>query len=238
VETAGEEVIPVRVKGAVAETAEGVREVVGEDGEAEAAEKADLIVGRGETVLMILAREVVEGDRKHGVGEGGKVGTNVAGGRRGGGEKEIVLFLEASVKIAAEGGEVDSAVSESREGGWGSGRNEVGVEESGPGRAEKGALASGLGAPGEKVSAVAGGEVRGDAGGVGDADCGKANGAGIGNNEHARGGKGGGAEAKTAEAGGEVEKALGIGREGATGELFEKFEGGGGEGGGKGGGPE
>jgi hypothetical protein len=105
VKAAGEEVVAVGVEGAVTRGAGGIgEEVVGEDGETEAAEKTELIVGRGEAVVGVLAGEVVEGDGKHGVGEGGKVGTDMAGGGWVGGKGGESLFLEAAVGIAAEGG--------------------------------------------------------------------------------------------------------------------------------------
>lgn len=104
VKAAGEKVVAVRVKGAVARGAGGVWEVVGEDREAEAAEEAECIVGRGEAVMGVLAGEVMEGDGKHGVGEGGEVGANMAGGGWGGGKDGEIVFLEAAVGIAAEGG--------------------------------------------------------------------------------------------------------------------------------------
>jgi hypothetical protein len=51
---------------------------VGENGEAEAAEEAQAVVGRREVVVGIEAGEIVEGRCHHGVGKGGKVGANVA----------------------------------------------------------------------------------------------------------------------------------------------------------------
>ena len=68
---AGEEVIAIEVKGVLAGGAEGGREVSRKDGETEAAEEAELVVGWGEAVVGVLAGKVVEGNGKHGVGKGG-----------------------------------------------------------------------------------------------------------------------------------------------------------------------
>jgi hypothetical protein len=119
--------------------------------------------------------------------------------------------LEAAVGVAAEGGQIESTISEGREGWWGVGGGKVGEEQGGASGAEEGALAAWLRAPGEEVGAVGWREMGDGAGGGGDAVRGEADGAGIRDDKKARGGKGRGADAEAAEDGGEVEETLGIG---------------------------
>jgi hypothetical protein len=66
---AGEEVVTVEVKGVVAGRAKSVWEVGRKDGEMEAAEEAELVVGWREAVMGVLAGEVMEGHGEHGVGK-------------------------------------------------------------------------------------------------------------------------------------------------------------------------
>jgi hypothetical protein len=104
--------VTVEVERTSAEGAEGIGEEVGENGQAEAAEEAEAVVGRREAVFGVKAGEIVEGGGHHGVCKGGKVGANVGRGGRGGRESGKVLGLETAVDVAAEVREVDGAISE------------------------------------------------------------------------------------------------------------------------------
>jgi hypothetical protein len=208
---AGKEVVAVEVKGTSAEGAGGIGEDVGKNGQAEAAEEAQAVVGRREAVCGIEAGEIVEGRGHHGVCKGGKVGANVGRGGRGGGESGKVLGLETAVDVAAEVREADGAVSEVGEGRGGLEGRKVGGEEGGASGAEEGALAVGVGVPGEKVHAMGVGEMGDVSRGVRDAVGGEKNGAGVGNDKGDRCGQCGGAIAEAAEGGGKLEKSLGVG---------------------------
>jgi hypothetical protein len=99
---AGKKLVAVEVKGVGAEGAGGMGKEVGKNGQVEAAEEAQAVVGRREAVVGIKAGEIVEGRGHHGVGKGGKVGANVGRGGETGGEGGEILGLEAAVDIAAE----------------------------------------------------------------------------------------------------------------------------------------
>jgi hypothetical protein len=51
-------------------------------------------------------------DGHHGVREGGKVGADVGGGRKGGCKMFEILFLEATVDVTAQVGKAEGAVCE------------------------------------------------------------------------------------------------------------------------------
>jgi hypothetical protein len=127
--------------------------VVRENGEAEAAKKTELVVGRGKAVVGVLAGEVMEGDGQHGVVEGREVGMDMAGGSRGGSKKGVGLLLKVTVDVAGKGGKAKCTVGEiGEEGWWGGGRSiggrsKVGKEEGRASRVEEGALMAGLGGP-------------------------------------------------------------------------------------------
>jgi hypothetical protein len=180
VEVAGKEVVAVGVKGAVAEAAGGMWKELGENGQAEAAEESQAVVGGGKAVVGIEAGEIVEGKGHHRVGKGGEVGANVGWGGKRGGESGEILFLEASVDVAAEVREADGAISEVGKRGRSDEGREMGGKEGGASGAEEGALATGMGGPGEEVCAVCRGEVGDRSGRVRDAVDGKENGAGVG----------------------------------------------------------
>jgi hypothetical protein len=117
---AGKKVVAVGVKGVVAEAAGGTMgKELGENGQAEAPEEAQAVVGGGEAVVGIEAGEIVEGRGHHaGVGKGGKVGANVGRDGERGGEGGEILGLEAAVDVTAEvSWEADGAVSEVKNGG-------------------------------------------------------------------------------------------------------------------------
>ena len=80
--SAGEKVVTVRVKRVVAVMTGFGGKLGGEDGQAKAAEEAELVIGVGKAVVGVLAGKVVEGDSHHGVSKGGKVGADMD---RGGG---------------------------------------------------------------------------------------------------------------------------------------------------------
>ena len=78
--SAGEKVVTVRVKRVVAVMTGFGGKLGGEDGQAKAANKAKLVISIGKSVVRVLAGEVVKGDRHHGVGKGGEVGTDMGRG--------------------------------------------------------------------------------------------------------------------------------------------------------------
>jgi hypothetical protein len=78
--SAGEKVVTVRVKRAVA-VMTGLGGKLGrEDGQAKAAEKAELAIGFGKAIVRVLAGKVVKSDNHHGVSKGGKVGADMGRG--------------------------------------------------------------------------------------------------------------------------------------------------------------
>jgi hypothetical protein len=96
VEAAGKKVVAIGVtKGVAAEAAGGMGKDLGENenGQAEAAEEAQVVVGGGEAVVGIKAGDIVEGRGHHGAGKGGKVGANVGRGGERGGEGGEIIFL-------------------------------------------------------------------------------------------------------------------------------------------------
>jgi hypothetical protein len=66
-------VVAIEVKGAGAERAGGVGKEVRKNGQAEAEEEAQVVVGRQEAVVGIEAKEILEGRGHHGVGPCGKL---------------------------------------------------------------------------------------------------------------------------------------------------------------------
>jgi HAMP domain-containing protein len=106
-----------------------------------------LVVGIGKAVVGILAGEVIKGDSHHGVSKRGKVGADVGGGGGGSSEEFMIGVLESAVDVAAEVGEAESSVGKMRERRKRVGRGKVVVREGETGRAEQGALTTGVGLP-------------------------------------------------------------------------------------------
>jgi hypothetical protein len=70
-ESGRKKVVAGGVKGVVAEAAWGMGKELGENGQADAAEEAQAVVGWGKAVVGILTGEITEGKGHHGVGKGG-----------------------------------------------------------------------------------------------------------------------------------------------------------------------
>jgi hypothetical protein len=127
-----------------------------EDGQAKAAEEAELVIGVGKAVVRALAGKVVKGDSHHGVSKGVKVGTDMGRGGGRGGKEVIVGFLEAAaaVDVAAEVGKLAGAVGEIRERRRGGRIGKMRLNEGGTSRTEQSALTTGVGLPGKKDGQV------------------------------------------------------------------------------------
>jgi hypothetical protein len=142
-----------------------------EDGQAKAAEEAELVIGVGAAVVRVLAGKVVKGDNPHGISNGGKIGadTDTDRGGGGGGKEAVVDFLEAAVDVAAEAGMSEGAIGEIRERRRGGRIGKVILKEGGTSRTEQSALTTGEGLPDKKDGLVGRRKVSNAAGGVSNA---------------------------------------------------------------------
>jgi hypothetical protein len=149
-------VVTVRVKRVVAVMTGLVLGKLGrENGQAKAAEKAELVIGVGKAVVRVLAGKVAkEGDSHHGVGKGGKVGADRGRGGGRGGKEVIVRVLEAAVDVVAEIRKLEGAVGEIRKRRRGGGIGKVRLKEGGTSRTEQSALMTGVALPGKKEGLV------------------------------------------------------------------------------------
>jgi hypothetical protein len=103
-----------------------------------------LVIGVGKAVVGVLAGKVMKRDSHHRVSEVGKDSADM-GMDGGGGGKEVIVFLEAAVDVAAEVGTAEGAVGEIRERRRGGRIGKVRVKEGGTSRTEQSASTTGGG---------------------------------------------------------------------------------------------